>query len=70
MYSLGGTVASKSLPRQLAAHLRELEPERRSLAGVPGWKAEGRGPRTGRRTPHPPRGSVHTGPGAGQSKSE
>lgn len=67
---LGGAVASKSLQRQLAAHLCELEPEGRSLAGLPGGKAEGRGSHTGSGTSHQTRGSAHTGAGAGECTIE
>lgn len=62
----GGTVASEPLQRQLAAHVRELEPEGGSLAGLPGGKAEGRGSRTGGRTSHQTWRSAHTGTGAGE----
>lgn len=63
---LGGAVAPEPLQRQLAARLCELEPEGGNLAGLPGGKAEGRGPRTGSRSSHQTRGSPHTGAGAGE----
>lgn len=67
---LGGAVASEPLQGQLAAHLCELEPERRNLAGLPGWKTEGRGPRTGSWTSHPTWRSAHSGAGAGERMKE
>lgn len=63
---LGGPVTSEPLQRQLAAHLCELEPEGRSLAGLPGGKAEGRWPLTGCRTSHQTWRSAHTGTGTGE----
>lgn len=67
---LGGAVASKPLQKQLAAHLCELEPEGRSLAGLPGGKAEGRGSRAGSRTSHHTWRSAHIGTGAGECTNE
>lgn len=67
---IGGTVASKPLQRQLAAHLCELEPEGRGLARLPGGEAEGRGSRAGSRTSHQTWRGAHTGAGAGECMDE
>lgn len=67
---LGGAVAFKPLARQLAAHLRKLEPEGRSVASLPRGKAEGRGSRTGSRTSHQTWRRAHTGAGAGECMNE
>lgn len=65
-HPLGGAVASKPFQRQLAAHLCELEPEGRSLAGLPGGEAEGRRSGAGNRTSHQTWRSACTGAGTGE----
>lgn len=67
---LGGAVASEPVQRQLAAHLCELEPERRSLVGVPGGEAERRRPRTGSRSSHKTCRKAHIGARAGKCMME
>lgn len=68
--TVGGAIASEPLQRKLAAHLCQLEPERRSLASLPRGKAEGRGSCTGSWTSHQTWRSPRTGAGAGECTKE
>lgn len=67
---LGGTIASKPVQRQVAAHLCELEPKGRSLAGLPRGEAKGRGSCAGSWTLRQTWRNADTGAGAGESTCE